>query len=325
MKAIEVATFGGPEQLILLDKPLPEPGPGQVLIEVKAAGINFADLRAREGRYPRGPQPPFIPGNEAAGIVAALGQGVTAPAAGTRVMAFLTGGYAEYAVADAAQTIPLPNTVDYAPATTLLVQGLTAYFLLKRAAPLRKGQSVLVSAAAGGVGSLAVQMAKLMGAGTVVGTASTPANREWVKLLGADEAVDYTREGWPEQVKAATGGKGVEIYLDGTGDTVGGALKPLAPGGIWVIYGSQQGEQGGISGEQLVSLLFSSQTIRGYTLYEVLSEPSAISAALQEIFGWLASGRLHVEVKDRFPLAKAKEAHEAIEARKTIGKVVLEP
>src|ERR1022692_2976527 len=139
MKAIEVATFGGPEQLILLDKPLPEPGPGQVLIEVKAAGINFADLRAREGRYPRGPQPPFIPGNEAAGIVAALGQGVTAPAAGTRVMVFLTGGYAEYAVADAAQTIPLPNTVDYAPATTLLVQGLTAYFLLKRAAPLRKG------------------------------------------------------------------------------------------------------------------------------------------------------------------------------------------
>src|ERR1022692_580555 len=312
MKAIEVATFGGPEQLILLDKPLPEPGPGQVLIEVKAAGINFADLRAREGRYPRGPQPPFIPGNEAAGIVAALGQGVTAPAAGTRVMVFLTGGYAEY-------------TVDYAPATTLLVQGLTAYFLLKRAAPLRKGQSVLVSAAAGGVGSLAVQMAKLMGAGTVVGTASTHAKREWVKLLGADEAVDYTREGWPEQVKAATGGKGVEIYLDGTGDTVGGALKPLAPGGIWVIYGSQQGEQGGISGEQLVSLLFSSQTIRGYTLYEVLSEPSAISAALQEIFGWLASGRLDVEVKDRFPLAKAKEAHEAIEARKTIGKVVLEP
>src|ERR1035437_8427229 len=135
MKAIEVATFGGPKQLILLDKPLPEPGPGQVLIEVKAAGINFADLRAREGRYPRGAQPPFIPGNDAAGIVAALGQGVTAPAAGTRVMAFLAGGYAEDAVADAAQTIPLPNTVVYAPATTLLVQGLTAYFLLKRAAP----------------------------------------------------------------------------------------------------------------------------------------------------------------------------------------------
>ena len=209
MKAIEVAAFGGPEELKLVDKPRPEPGPGQVLIEVKAAGINFADLLAREGKYPPGPKPPFTPGMEAAGVVAALGEGVTAPAVGTRVMSFISaGGYAEYALAEAAQAVPLPDALDFAPATALLVQGLTAYFLLKRAAELKPGQSVLVNAAAGGVGSLAVQLAKLFGAGTVLGTASTPEKRELVKSLGADEAIDYTQPGWADAVKAATGGTG---------------------------------------------------------------------------------------------------------------------
>jgi NADPH2:quinone reductase len=325
VKAIEVSQFGGPEQLVLVDKPRPEPGPGQVLIEVKAAGINFADLLAREGRYYRGQKPPFIPGLEAAGIVAAAGQDVTAPPVGTRVMAFLSGGYAEYAIADAARAVPLPDTLDYGPATTLLVQGLTAYFLMRRAVFLKPGQSVLVSAAAGGVGSLAVQMAKLFGAGTVVGLASTPEKRKWVASLGADEVIDYTEPQWPEKVRAATGGKGVDVFLDATGDTATGGLKPLAPGGAWVIYGSQQGAHGGLSGEELISILPNSQTIRGFTLYEVLPDPAAIPAALQEMFGWLASGRLHLETSHRFPLAQARQAHEAMEARKTIGKVILEP
>jgi len=325
VKVIEVREFGGPEQLVLVEKPLPEPGPAQVLIEAKAAGVNFADLRAREGRYARGPKPPFVPGNEVAGIVAAVGQGVTSPAVGTRVMAFmLSGGYAEYAVADLAQVIPLPDFVDYPAATTFLVQGLTAYFLLKRAVHLQTGQSVLVSAAAGGVGSLAVQMAKLIGAGTVVGMASTPEKREWVRSLGADGTIDYTRPGWQQEVKAATGGKGVDIFLDATGDTAQGGLKVLAPGGTWVLYGSQQGTQGGLSGEELVSILFNSQTIRGFTLYEMLSDRRAISSGLQEIFGWFASGRLRIETKDRFPLAQARQAHAAMAARKTMGKVILE-
>jgi NADPH:quinone reductase len=325
MKAIEVAEFGGTEKLVPVERPRPEPGPGQVLIEVKAAGINFADLRAREGSYPRGPKPPFIPGMEAAGIVAALGPGVTVPAVGTRVMAFLSGGYAEYVLADAAQAVPLPESIDYAPATMLLVQGLTAYFLMRRAVYLKPGQSVLVSAAAGGVGSLAVQMAKNFAAGTVAGLASTPEKRKWVASLGADDVIDYTQPGWAEQVKTATGGKGVDIFLDATGDTAEGGLKPLAPGGVWVIYGSQQASQGGLSGGELISVLFNSQTIRGFTLYEVLPDPSAIAAALGEMFGWVASGRLHIEASHRFPLAQARQAHEAMEARKTIGKVVLEP
>ena len=325
MRAIEVATFGGPEQLKLVDRPRPEPGPGQVLIEVQAAGINFADLLAREGKYPPGPKPPFVPGMEAAGTVAAVGAGVTAPAVGTRVMAFVSGGYAEYALADAAQTVPLPDALDFAPATALLVQGLTAYFLLKRAAELKPGQSVLVSAAAGGVGSLAVQIAKRLGGGTVLGTASTPEKRELVTSLGADAAIDYTQPGWAEAVKADTGGKGVDIFLDATGDTAGGGLKPLGPGGIWVIYGSQQGAHGGLTGDELVGTLFTGQTIRGFSLYQVFSDPPALAAALHEMMGWAASGALKVDTDDRFPLAEAAQAHIAIAARRTTGKVVLEP
>ena len=280
---------------------------------------------AREGRYPPGPKPPFIPGMEAAGIVAAVGDGVTAPAVGTRVAAFVNGGYAEFVLADAAQAVPLPDFVNFPAATSLLVQGLTAYFLLKRAARFRAGQSVLVSAAAGGVGSLAVQMAKLMGAGTVIGLASTPEKRELVKSLGADDAIDYTREVWADAVKKATGGNGIDIYLDATGDAAQGGLKPLARLGTWVIYGSQSGAQTGLSAPDLGGMVFNWQTIRGFTLYEVMSDAPAIGSAFHEIFGWLAAGRLHLETKHRFPLAQAKQAHEAIEARKTTGKVVLEP
>ena len=296
-----------------------------MLIEVRAAGINFADLLAREGKYPSGPKPPFVPGMEAAGIVTSLGAGVTMPAVGTRVAAFVTGGYAEYALADAAQAVPLPEGLDFAPATALLVQGLTAYFLLQRAAGLKPGQSVLVSAAAGGVGSLAVQIAKKLGAGTVIGTASTPKKRDWVKSLGADATIDYTHSGWAEAVKAASGGKGVDIFLDATGDTAGGGLKPLGPGGIWVIYGSQQGAHGGLSGPELAGILFNSQTIRGFTMYSVLHDGPAIADALRDMIGWAVSGELCIESGDRFPLAQAAHAHEAIIGRRTTGKVVLEP
>jgi NADPH2:quinone reductase len=262
---------------------------------------------------------------EAAGIVAAVGEGVTTPAVGTRVMSFVSsGGYAEYALADAAGVVPLPNDLDFAPATALLVQGLTAYFLFKHAARLQPGQSVLISAAAGGVGSLAVQIAKLMGAGIVIGTASTPEKRKLVLSLGADAAIDYTQPGWTDAVKEATDGKGVDIFMDSTGDAATG-LKPLAQGGIWVIYGGQSGAQGSLSGAELMGILFQSQMIRGFTLYEVMADPQALAAAMREMIGWVTSGQLRIEMGARFPLAQAAQAHEAISGRKTTGKVVLEP
>jgi len=325
MKTIEVTEYGGPEVLQVVEKPRPAPGPGQVLIEVKAAGINFADLMSREGTYPAGPKPPCVLGMEAAGIVAAVGAGVTTPAVGTRVTALVQGGYAEYALAEAAQAVPLPEAVDFAAATALLVQGLTAYFLLKRAGEVKPGQSVLVNAAAGGVGSLAVQIAKIFGAGRVLGTASTEEKRAWVRQLGADETIDYTQDGWADAVKAATDGRGVDLFLDATGDTSGGGLKPLAPGGTWVVYGSQQGAPGGLTGGELMGIIGQSQTIRGFTLYSVIPDTQAIATALHDLLTWTTEGRLQVQTSDRFPLAQAAKAHIAIAERRTTGKVVLEP
>ncbi len=323
MKAIEIPRYGGPEVLQVVDKPQPTAGPGQILIEVKAAGINFADLMSRAGTYPPAPKPPFVPGMEAAGIVTAVGEGVTNYKAGDRVAAMTSAGYAEYALADAATAAPLPDALGFAEATALLVQGLTAYGLLTHAVPAIQGKSVLVSAAAGGVGSLAVQLAKLLGAETVIGLASSGSKRDQIKALGADAAIDYTQPDWAEQVKAATGGKGVDVFLDASGDNTNGALKPVAKGGYWVVYGAQSDPLVGLSGEALMEMLFNAQTIRGWTLYEL--GPDAIRAALTQLIGWAVGGQLTVLANDRFPLSKAAEAHRAIDTRKTTGKVVLEP
>jgi len=323
MKTIEVPQFGGPEMLQITEKPEPTPGPGQILIEVKAAGINFADLMAREGHYPPIPSAPFVPGFEAAGIVAKVGDGVTGWKPGDRVVSMVHNGYAEYALADAAQAAPVPDALGFPEATALLVQGLTAHGLLTHAVPHIKGKSVLVSAAAGGVGSLAVQVAKLLGAGTVIGLASTEEKRAKVMELGADAAIDYTQEGWAEQVKAVTGGKGVDIFLDASGDNAGGGLKPLAQGGHWVVYGAQSRPDTGLSGSDLLGMLFKAQTLRGWTLYE--SGAETIAATLKQLIAWALSGELTVIADDKFALADAAEAHRAIEARRTTGKVVLEP
>ena len=324
MKTIEVTKSGGAEVLQVVEHPRPEPGPGQILIEVKAAGINFADIMARMGMYPAAPPPPFVLGMEAAGIVAAVGEGVTSFKSGDRAAAIISGGgYAEYALADAATAAPIPDVLGFPKATALLVQGLTAHGLLTLAVPEIKGKSVLISAAAGGVGSLAVQIAKLLGAGTVIGLASTEEKRAKVKELGADFAIDYTQDGWAEQVKAATDGKGVDIFLDASGDNKGGGVKPLAKGGHWVVYGAQSSSDTGLSGPDLLSMLFSAQTLRGWTLYEVPAETTA--ETLKQLIGWTLDGSLTIIAEDKFPLAEAAEAHRAIEARRTTGKVVLEP
>lgn len=326
MKAIQITRSGGPEVLQLIDQPTPTPGVGQILIEVKAAGINFADIVAREGHYPPAPPPPFVPGYEAAGIVSAVGEGVTGWNVGDRVLSLTsencTNGYAEYAVVDAAGAAPLPEEVSFAEATALLIQGLTAYGLLTLAVPEIEGKSVLITGAAGGVGSLLVQLAKRLGAGTVIGLASTEDKRAKVKELGADAAIDYTQDGWPEQVKAATDGKGVDIYLDATGDSAGG-VKPLAGGGYWVVYGAQATSETALTGRNLTEMIFGGQTIRGWNLY--LTPRDVLGKTLEQLIAWTADGTLKVTAEDRFPLTEAAKAHQAIVDRKTTGKVVLEP
>ncbi len=326
MQAIRVSEFGGPEVLQVAEVPRPEPGAGEVLVQVKAAGINFADLLSRAGTYPPGPKPPFTPGMEVAGIVEVVGANVNNLAPGARVFGLTqSGGYAEYATLSAENAVPLPEGIDFATATALLIQGLTAYFLLEDA-PLRSGESVLVNAAAGGVGSLAVQIARLKGAGTVIGTASTDDKRRFVTdELGATAAVDYTKPGWAQEIKNATGGKGVDVFLDATGDLVGEGYDALGAGGRWLVYGSQSGKVADLAASRVSRFVGLGQSLTGYTLYRTMGDSAKIAKALGELIGWVVSGQLKVATDDRFALTDAAKAHEAIASRKTTGKVVLEP
>ncbi|HLG76724.1 MAG TPA: zinc-binding dehydrogenase, partial [Ktedonobacteraceae bacterium] len=234
MKAIQIKQLGRPEVLQLVETETPVPGPGQVLVKVATAGVNFAETMMRQGLYPIQLSLPTILGSEASGTVVAHGANVQTHAIGTRVAVPFTasGSYAEFVVADAASVFPLPERLDFPQATALLVQGLTAYFLLRLSAPPQPGQSILIQAAAGGVGSLAVQLAKLWGAGTVIATASTTEKLELARRLGADVAINYTEPDWVTQVRQATNGKGVDIVLESVGGQIGEqSLQALAPHG----------------------------------------------------------------------------------------------
>lgn len=318
MKIIHVARFGGVEELQLIERPTPAPGPNQILVENRASGLNFADVMARAGTYPGVRSAPFDPGFEVAGVVAGVGEGVSDFQVGDRVMGMLPGGgYATHALLDAPTAVKLPGDLDFAPATALLVQGLTAYFLLE-AGGLGAGDTVLIPSAAGGVGSLATQIARLKGAGKVIGLAS-PRKHDAVRNLGADAVFDYTQPGWGQQVFDATGGKGVDIYLDSQGDLAGEGVQTLGDKARWLIFGFQSGGQGALD---LGSLIFRNITLRGYTVY---SDMHQVGRALSDMIGWTLGGQLQIEVGNRFALAEAAQAHAAIEARGTSGKVVLEP
>jgi NADPH2:quinone reductase len=224
MKAVRIHETGSPEVLRVDDVDIPVPGQGQVLIRTGVAGVNFTDVMARQGVYisaGSAPRLPVILGTEAAGVVAATGPGVPADLAGRRVVAFVHGGYAEYAIAPLDLVTELQPGVDLAEATAYLVQGVSAWQLLRDRGRLESGQTVLVHAAAGGVGSLAVQLAKTLGAGTVIATAGSPAKQKLATELGADAVIDYTMPGWADDVLAATGGRGADIILDAVGGDMG--------------------------------------------------------------------------------------------------------
>ncbi len=232
MKAIRINETGGPEVMHLEEIETPVPGEGEVLIKVAAVGVNYADLAQRQGAYLTRTRTPMTLGVEVAGTVAELGPGVRTPAEGSRVVAYVNGGYAEYAVAQATTVIPIPPNLDFIQAAAFPVQGLTAYQLLRESAHIQPGESVLVHAAAGGVGTLAVQLAKLMGAGIVAGTASNSSKLDLIRKLGADAAINYTEENWVEQVKNATRGQGTDIILEMVGGEIAEqSLKCLAPFG----------------------------------------------------------------------------------------------
>ncbi|MBZ9799160.1 zinc-binding alcohol dehydrogenase family protein [Mesorhizobium sp. ES1-4] len=324
MKAIQFSRFGGPEVLDLIDVPAPVPQPGEVLIRMRAAGVNFFEVLMRADRYAVTPQLPMRPGVEAAGLVEAVGHGVDAALLGRRVAAPLfasphpSGGYAEQVTMAADLVVPLPDAVSFEAATALMVQGLTALHLLRQSPP--NGKSVLVPAAAGGVGSLLVQLAKLKGAGHVIAAAGDSAKLDFALSVGADTALDYTIPDWPGRVRDVTGDAGAGIIYD----TVGGAqtaesLQALAPGGELVFAALGRFA---LAASDLETMIGRNQSLRGFALLPLLS-PGVLSDSLSELFQLAANGQLKVAIGGRLPLAQASEAHRLLEARRSTGKVVL--
>lgn len=315
MKAIRVNELGGADKLSLEEVEKPTPRADEVLIKVAAAGINYADTMMRAGNYLTKPELPFTLGYEAAGTIEELGENVSNFEIGQRVLATVSsGGYAEYATARAALTMPIPDELGFGEATALLVQGLTALGLLNDA---HIGQSILIHAAAGGVGSLLVQLAKHKGL-KVIGTASSEQKLELVSNLGADAAINYTEDDWTDEVLKATGGRGVDWIIEMVGGAiVGKNLKVLAKNGTMWVYGSASGEDFKVS---VLSLMAKNHAIRGYWLMNESVE-NRINFT-RELLGHINAGRLKIQVTE-FPLEQARAAHEAIENRQTTGKVVL--
>src|SRR5438270_6648566 len=322
MKAIRINQIGGPEVMQLEEVETPTPQEGEVLIKVAAAGVTQADLAQRQGTFLIRTRTPMTLGMEVAGTVVALGPGVSTPEEGTRVVSFVEGGYAEYASAKATLVIPIPPSLDFVHAATFPVQGIMAYQLLRELARLQPRESVLVYAAAGGVGTLAVQLARLMGAGIVISTASTQNKLDLVRRLGADVAVNHNEHDWIEQVKEANGGRGTDIILE----MVGGkqaeqCLQCLAPFGRMVIYGRISGQNAQFS---VVQLIYENQAIIGYWFTGWMSSrPDRTAVAARELMQYLATAQLEIIAEHTFPLTEAAEAHRAIAQRKTTGEVVL--
>jgi NADPH:quinone reductase len=312
MRAIRIDEWGGPEVLRLVeDAPRPEPGDGETLIQVTRAGVNYADTHARENSYVARYELPLIPGAEVAGRTAD----------GTRVAAIVgTGGYAEWVTARA--PVPIPDGVTDGQALALLLQGLTAWHLYRTCARVREGESVVVVAAAGGVGSLAVQLGKALGA-RVIATASSEDKRELAMELGADAAVDVTAGDLAERLIAANGGDKVDVVLETAGGRVFDAgMEALAPFGRMVAYGISSREQNEV---RTGRLLRRSQSVIGFWLFEALKHPEMVHAPLRELFAHLAAGRLRVVEGETYPLSEARRAHEDLQARRTTGKVMLDP
>lgn len=325
MKAVRFHETGEPQVLVYEDMPDPTPADHEVVIRVEAAGVNFADVMRRRGDdYPEPSPTPFTLGVEVAGTVAAVGKDVTTLAVGMPVLAAPgAGGYAQYISVPAAMVVPLPPGLDAVRAAALMAHGLTAALVLRKAARLQPGETVLVEAAAGGVGSLAVQLAKHYGAGKVIAAASTPAKRALAEQLGADASVDYTAPDWAEQVRALTGGKGADVILETVGgDNVAEAFKALAPFGRMIFIGQSSGKTSLIDPWKLT---VPNHTLTSFYVGAYAAFPEVIQATLGELVGLVLSGQVVLQPGTVLPLSEAAQAHRLLEGRQTTGKVVLQP
>ncbi len=329
MRAIQMSRFGGPEVLEIVETPTPMPGPGEVLVRVRAAGVNLSETLMRQNRYAVTPELPAVLGNEVAGVVEAFGTGVIGLPVGARVVAplfaagALVGGYAEYVLIDAGFVVPLPDALSFEIATALMIQGLTALYLVKQVPP--HGKTVLISAAAGGVGSLLLQLAKHAEAKMVVAAASTTEKLNFARSLGADAGVNYTESDWVEQARAVSNGTGPDIIYESVGGTVtSDALKALAPLGQLVIYGALNIQSFQLGVPELLGLIFKNQSITGFAFASLLT-PEKLKAGLVELFDLAVRGKIKVTISETFPLERVAEAHRALEGRRTTGKLMLVP
>jgi NADPH2:quinone reductase len=315
MRAIQVQEFGGPEVLRLADVPVPEPGDGEVLIRVSRAGINYADTHQRRNEYLAKAELPLIPGTEVAGVREDTGERVVALTG--------TGGYAEYVTAPAALTVAIPDGVDDGTALAMIVQGLTAWHLYRTSARIRDGESVVVHAAAGGVGSLAVQLGRPMGAGRVIATASSEEKRTLALELGADAAVDSAPDGLADRLVAANLDRRVDIVFEMSGGEVfEQSLHALAPFGRLVAYGAASGEPNVVRTGRLMRR---STSVVGFWLMDCVGRPEMVVAPLADLFARAARGELRTIVGGTYPLSEAARAHTDMQARRTTGKLLLDP
>ncbi|MGV2939056.1 zinc-binding alcohol dehydrogenase family protein [Mesobacillus sp. LC4] len=324
MKAIQLKEYGGPEVLQVVELQRPVPEGHQVLIEIHAIGVNYADTARREGQYVVPTKLPFIPGAEIAGVVVETGESVTNVQAGDRVVTLIeSGGYAEFALADSRGLIPLQEKMEFEQAVALPLQGLSAYHILKTMGRLEAGETVLVHAAAGGVGTLAVQLAKLSGASKVIATASTDDKLALAADMGADVLINYTEQGWEEKVLEATGRKGVDVALEMAGGEIfNKTLKCLATFGRLVIYGVASGEQ---SRFYPSSLMARNQSVIGFFLPQIMRKPALIQSSMAEMLGYLSKGQLKLTIGGIFSLEQAAEVHRLLQSRQTKGKLILKP
>lgn len=312
MKAIQITKFGGPEVMEYVDLADPTSNSDEVLLEVTAIGINYADTHQTENSYLSPQTLPFVPGLEVTGTVD-----------GKRYLAAVSGGYAQKAVANKQMLFPIPDQVDDQQALCMLVQGATAWHILKTVGHLKAGETVVIHAAAGGVGSLAIQLAKLWG-GKVIAVTSSEEKRKLAKELGADEVIDANTETLKNEILRANGGKPVDLILEMVGGkTTDVSLEVLAPFGRMIVYGAASR-----SAAQVIhptSLMGGSKTVTGFWLAHCFGNKVLLNDVIDELFKLVAAGKLKPIVGSTFPLSQAAEAHKAMLARKTVGKIALNP
>lgn len=322
MKAIQVQKTGGPEALTLVDLPVPKPKPNEVVVKVAASGVNYIDVYFREGRYPAAL--PFIDGQEAAGTVTETGSEVKSLKVGDRVAyTGIIGAYAEYAAVSADRVVRVPQAVSDHQAAAAMLQGMTAHYLVYSTYPLKRGETALIHAAAGGVGLLLVQMAKNLGA-RVIGTVGSDEKAKLARAAGADDVIVYTRDDFEAETKLLTGGKGVDVIYDGVGKTTFDKdLNLLRPRGYLVLFG---GASGPVPPFDLIKLSQKgSLFITRPTLFNYMATREELEQRSSDVFSMIAGGKLKLRIEYTYRLEQAQQAHRDLEGRKTTGKLLLIP